>query len=106
MPTVVTTLMPRSAEFGERPRIVHVRTSPRKSSTYEVLARGSLVSPNPARCSGVSNEHGSTPSSRTSCGRGGSATPVGAEGVPSTAVVQPAASTQATRGSTRRTRRR
>src|SRR5207237_1224045 len=105
IPTVVTTPMPRMLGLVDGLSIVHVGTSPRNKSTYGFVACGWLVNPSPARCSGVNNEHGSTPSNRTSRGRGGRSTPVGADGVPSTAVVQPAATRQATRSNTSRTGR-
>ena len=64
------------------------------------------MKPKAARCSDVSNEHGSTPSNRTSCGLCGSGVGGWADGVPSTAAVHPAASTAVTSISTARTARR
>jgi hypothetical protein len=84
---------------------VQVGTAPLNNSTYGLLATGSLSSPSPALCSAVSNEHGSTPSNRTSRGRGGSSTPLGADGVPSTTVVHPVISAAATASITSRTSR-
>src|SRR4051794_12733049 len=95
-PTVVTAPLTKSASSGEGPRTVQVGTSPRNSSTCGRLACGSLVSPSPARCSGVSKEQGSTPSNRTSRGRGGGGTALGAPRVPPPAAGQPPAHTQAT----------
>ena len=67
---------------------------------------GQSSNPNSVRCSGVSSEHGSTPSNRTSRGLCGSGAGGWADGVPSTAAVHPAASTAVTSISTARTARR
>ena len=68
--------------------------------------RAARLKPKSARCSGVSSEHGSTPSNRTSRGLCGSGAGGWADGVPSTAAVHPAASTAVTSISTARTARR
>ena len=85
---------------------MQVGTSPRNSSTYGLLGEAVLSSPSVLRWPAVSSEHGSTPSNRTSRGLGGSGAGATADGVPSTAVVHPAARTAVTRSSTARTARR
>jgi len=85
---------------------VQVGTGPSKSSTYGTLDVGWLLSPSMFRWSFVSSEHGSTPSNRTSRGLAGRGADGAADGVPSTAVVHPAASTAVTSMSTVRTARR
>jgi len=71
-----------------------------------LLEDGLFVNPNSVRCLGDSREHGSTPSNRTSRGLAGRGADGAADGVPSTAVVHPAASTAVTSMSTVRTARR
>jgi len=71
-----------------------------------LLEDGLFLKPNAVRCSGVSSEHGSTPSNRTSRGLAGNGAGGAADGVPSTAVVHPAASTAVSSMSTVRTARR
>ena len=107
MPAVVTTPMPTDDASPAKPRIVQIGTSPRNRADAAIVPlRGSLSKPSVARCSAVSSVHGSTPSSRNSFGRGGSRTPGGADGVPATTVVHPAASTAVTSRGARRTARR
>jgi hypothetical protein len=83
-------------ELGSELCIVHVGTSPWKISAYELVNDGILLRPSAVRCSPVNNEHGSTPSNRTSRGRGGSAIGLGACGVSSATVVHPASRIAAT----------
>ena len=81
-------------------------TSLENNFTYGLLGDGRLLKRSVFRCSSVNNVHGSTPSNRTSRGLAGNGAGGSAVGVPSTAVVHPAARTAVTSSSTVRTARR
>ena len=87
--------MPSAVAFSVKPRMVQIERRPCTEPTMRSFPDGAAFNPSAARCSSVSSEHGSTPSRRISRAQG--AAPVGADGVPATTVVHPAASTAVTR---------